>query len=399
MSDSTTNTTPEDDPHSAALPAESHVHDAPAIDPDKAPDKVAIASQWQLTWWAFKRHRLAVFALWIIGLLYLVSIFAEFVAPDDPTKQNRRAVYHPPQMIHLIDRTDDGIRLRPYVWKMDRQRDPASLAITYVKSDEKIYLTLFGRGAEYKFWGLWDSDRHLFATQDPREKFFVFGADRLGRDMFSRILYGTRISMSIGLVGVAISLVLGITLGGLSGYYGGRVDAVIQRMIEFVLSLPTIPIWLALAASLPPDWPIYQQYFVITLIVSLVGWTELGRVVRGRFLAMKNDDFVIAARLDGASEGRIIFRHMLPSLSSHIIASLTLAIPLMILAETGLSFLGLGLQPPAISWGVLLKEAQNIISISQAPWLFIPGGFVVVAVLAFNFLGDGMRDAADPYGH
>jgi peptide/nickel transport system permease protein len=185
----------------------------------------------------------------------------------------------------------------------------------------------------------------------------------------------------------------------MSGYFGGRVDAVIQRLIEFVLSLPTIPIWLALAASLPPSWPIYKQYFVITLIVSLVGWTELGRVVRGRFLAMKNDDFVVAARLDGASESRIIFRHMLPSLTSHIIASLTLAIPLMILAETGLSFLGFGLTPPAISWGVLLKEAQNIISISQAPWLFIPGGFVVLAVLSFNFLGDGMRDAADPYGH
>ena len=283
--------------------------------------------------------------------------------------------------------------------KMDRERDPDTLAITYQLSGEKIYLKLFGKGEPYKFWGLWETDRHLFATENPREKFFIFGADRLGRDMFSRVVYGTRVSMSIGLVGVAIALVLGITLGGVSGYYGGRIDSVIQRLIEFVLSLPTIPIWLALAAALPPSWPIYQQYFVITLIVSLVGWTELGRVVRGRFLAMKNDDFVIAARLDGASERRIIFRHMLPSLTSHIIASLTLAIPLMILAETGLSFLGLGLQPPAISWGVLLKEAQNIRSISQAPWLFVPGGFVVVAVLAFNFLGDGMRDAADPYGH
>ncbi|MFY0634164.1 MAG: ABC transporter permease [Vannielia sp.] len=351
-----------------------------------------------MTWWAFKKHRLAMIGLWVIGFMYLVSLFAGFVAPNDPTDSNRRAVYHPPQMIHFIDSTEDGWRIRPYVYEMDRERDPETLAVTYTPSGEKIYLRLFGRGQDYKFWGLWETDVHLMATVNPRENFFIFGADRLGRDMFSRVVYGTRISMSIGLVGVAIALVLGITLGGISGYYGGRIDTVIQRLIEFVLSLPTIPIWLALAAALPPSWPIYQQYFVITLIVSLVGWTELGRVVRGRFLAMKHDDFVIAARLDGASERRIIFRHMLPSLTSHIIASLTLAIPLMILAETGLSFLGLGLQPPAISWGVLLKEAQNIRSISQAPWLFIPGGFVVVAVLAFNFLGDGMRDAADPYG-
>ncbi|MFK7889447.1 MAG: ABC transporter permease [Granulosicoccus sp.] len=361
--------------------------------------KIDIASQWQLTWWAFKRHKLAIVGLWVIGLLYVVSLFAEFIAPDNPTKQNRRAVFHPPQMVHFIDRTEDGWAFRPHVYKADRQRDPTTLKITYEKTDEKIYLKLLGKGTEYKLWGLWESDIHLLATKKPRDKFFLFGADRLGRDMFSRIMYGTRVSLSIGLAGVAISLVLGIVLGGVSGYYGGRIDAIIQRVIEFVISLPTIPIWLALAASLPPSWPIYQQYFVITLIVSLVGWTELARVVRGRFLAMKNDDFVVAARLDGASEKRIIFRHMLPSLTSHIIASLTLAIPLMILAETALSFLGLGLQPPALSWGVLLKEAQNIRSISQAPWLFIPGGFVVVAVLMFNFLGDGMRDAADPYGH
>ncbi len=361
---------------------------------------VAIASQWQLIWWSFRRHKLAMVGIWVIGLFYLVSLFAEIVAPDDPSEQNRRAVFHPPQMIHFIDRQEDGgWRIKPYVWEMDRERDPDTLAITYVPSGEKIYLQVFGRGDSYKLWGLFDWNVHLLATERPRDHYFLFGADRLGRDMFSRVIYGTRVSMSIGLVGVAIAMVLGIALGGASGYYGGRVDAVIQRLIEFTLSLPTIPIWLALAAALPPSWPVYQQYFVITLIVSLVGWTELGRVVRGRFLAMKNEDFVIAARLDGATERRIIFRHMLPSLTSHIIASLTLAIPLMILAETALSFLGLGLQPPAISWGVLLKEAQNIRSISQAPWLFIPGGFVVVAVLAFNFLGDGMRDAADPYGH
>jgi len=369
------------------------------VETGHAGDRVAIASQWQLTWWAFRRHKMAIVGLAIVVLLYLIGILCEFIAPEDPTKQNRRAVFHPPQLVHLIDHTVDGWALRPFVYEMDRKRDPNTLAITYVKSGEKIYMRFFGEGPQYRFWGLWDTNIHLLATVNPRDKFFLFGADRLGRDMFSRIAYGTRISMSIGLVGVAIALVLGITLGGLSGYYGGRVEAIIQRLSEFVLSLPMSPVWLALAASLPPSWPIYQQYFVITLIVSLVGWTELGRVVRGRFLAMKNDDFVVAARLDGASESRIIFRHMLPSLTSHIIASLTLAIPLMILAETALSFLGLGLQPPAISWGVLLKEAQNIRSISQAPWLFVPGGFVVSAVLAFNFLGDGLRDAADPYGH
>ena len=362
-------------------------------------DLVAIASQWQLIWWAFKTHRLARAGLWVIGILYLLSLFAEFVSPGDATRQNRRAVFHPPQAVHFLDRTEEGIRIRPFVYRMERKRDPETLKITYERSDEKIYLMLLGEGPAYRFWGLWESRTHLIATEHARDNFYSFGGDRLGRDMFTRVLYGTRVSMSIGLVGVAISLVLGITLGGLSGYHGGRVDAVIQRLIEFVLSLPTIPIWLVLAASLPLSWPIYLQYFVITLIVSLVGWTELGSLVRGRFLAMKNEDFVVASRLDGASEARIIFRHMLPSLTFHIIASLTLAIPLMILAETALSFLGLGLQPPAISWGVLLKEAQIIRSISQAPWLFIPGGFVVVAVLAFKFLGDGMRDAADPYGH
>jgi peptide/nickel transport system permease protein len=281
---------------------------------------------------------------------------------------------------------------------MKQVRDKFTLQITFTPDPErKIYLQWFGRGTPYELWGLIPMDRHLLTTVDPNEKFYLFGADRLGRDMLSRVIYGTRISMSIGLVGVTFSLLLGVMLGGISGYYGGRTDFTIQRVVEFVLSLPTIPIWLGLTASLPQDWSPMARYFAITVILSLIGWTELARVVRGRFLALRTDDFVTAARLDGASQKRVIFRHMLPSMTSHVIASVTLAIPHMILAETALSFLGLGLQPPIISWGVLLKEAQNIRSIAQAPWLFIPGGFVVLAVLSLNFLGDGMRDAADPY--
>jgi peptide/nickel transport system permease protein len=359
------------------------------------------ASQWRLMWWQFRRHRIAMVGLVITCLIYLVAIFADFLAPFDPLDANPRATFHPPQMIHFIDRGEDGgWQLRPYVYQTKLQRDPVSLGVTYVPDENrKVYLEWFGEGPAYRLLGLIPSNTHLLVPEKPRERFYLIGTDRLGRDMLSRVIYGTRISMSIGLVGVAASLVLGVILGGISGYYGGWIDYVIQRVVEFILSLPTIPIWLALAAALPPNWPPLLNYFAITVILSLVGWTHLARVVRGRFLALRSDDFVIAAKLDGASERRIIFRHMMPSIMSHLIASVTLAIPLMILAETGLSFLGLGLQPPTISWGVLLKEAQNIRSIATAPWLFSPGLAVIIAVLALNFLGDGLRDAADPYGH
>ena len=371
---------------------------ATVVDP-RLHTNVEVASQWRLMWWSFRRHRLAVAALGVVLALYGLAAFAEFFAPFDPDQSNPRAVYHPPQPIHFIDRMEDGSwRIRPWVQVYKLERDKFTLATTFVpQPDEKAYLHFFGKGAVYELWGLFPMERHLLVPEKQNEHFFLFGADRLGRDMLSRTIFGTRISMSIGLVGVTISLVLGIILGGISGYYGGTIDFIIQRIVEFVLSLPTIPIWLGLTAALPRDWPPMARYFAITLILSLVGWTELARVVRGRFLSLRNEDYVAAARFDGASERRIIFRHMLPSMVSHIIASVTLAIPLMILAETSLSFLGLGLQPPTISWGVLLKEAQNVRSIAQAPWLFIPGGFVVVAVLALNFLGDGLRDAADPY--
>lgn len=359
----------------------------------------AQASQWQLTWKAFRRHKLAVVSLIVVALFYVVGAFAEFVAPFDPEGSAPQHIYHPPQAIHFIDYNEDGSwAFRPHVLGMTLTRDPITLSGTYeLNPDNKIYLSLFAEGHRYSMWGIIQSNRHLIAPADASQKFYLFGADRLGRDVLTRTVYGTRISMSIGLLGVTLSLIIGVLLGGLSGYYGGWLDLAVQRTVELILSLPTIPIWLGLSAALPQDWPPLARYFAITVILSLVGWTELARVVRGRFLSLRTEDFVIAARLDGGSQGRVIFRHMMPSMASHIIASVTLAIPSMILAETALSFIGLGLTPPIVSWGVLLKEAQNIRSIAQAPWLFVPGAAVCLVVLALNFLGDGLRDAADPY--
>jgi peptide/nickel transport system permease protein len=264
----------------------------------------------------------------------------------------------------------------------------------------QYFIRFFVRGFEYRLLGLFATDIHLLGldAEEIPTPFYPLGTDRMGRDLWSRLMYGTRISLSIGLVGVAISLFLGILLGGMSGYYGGSIDLTIQRVIEFLRSIPTIPLWLALGAAVPLEWSVIQVYFAITIILSLIGWTGLAREVRGRLLAMREEDFILAARFSGSGELRIIFRHMIPSFMSHIIAAITLAIPAMILAETALSFLGLGLRPPAISWGILLFEAQNLQSVAGAPWLLLPGLVVIVAILAFNFLGDGLRDAADPYG-
>ena len=366
---------------------------------DLVSSRLAVASQWQLVWWAFKRHRLAMVGLYVTIALYVVAVVPGFFAVNDPSQQNRRAVFHPPQALHIIDSGENGSwSIRPYIHPYVLARDPVTLASVYKEDGErKVYLQMFGEGYEYSVLGLFNARTHLFASQDASQPLFFFGADRLGRCVYSRIMLGAQISLSVGLLGVFLSLTLGIILGGISGYYGGRIDFAIQRVIELVLSLPTIPIWLALAAALPQDWPATLNYLMITVILSLTGWAQLARVVRGRFLSLRTEEYVTAARLDGASEGRIIFRHMLPSFSSHIIASVSLAIPAMILAETSLSFLGLGLQPPTISWGVLLREAQNIRSIATAPWLFAPGAAVVLAVIALNFLGDGLRDASDPY--
>lgn len=373
-------------------------HTATPSDP-RAADDVAEASQARLIWEKFRKHRVALVSLYIVGAFYVVALFAEFFQPFDPNLTSRTDVYHPPQMIRLTYVDDMGKRVfAPHVQKQKLTRDKLTLKASYAPvENERVFLRLFPKVETYKLVNLIPVNRTLFGPVNQGERFYLFGSDRLGRDMFSRIVAGTRISMSIGLVGVGMSLVLGLIIGGAAGYFGGWFDTASSRVIELMLSIPTIPIWLGLSAALPPSLDPLTRYFMITLILSLIGWTELARVVRGRFMAMRSEDFVTAARLDGASPRRVIFRHMMPSLVSHIIASVSLAIPVMILAETSLSFLGLGLMPPSISWGVLLKEAQNIRSIAQAEWLFIPGGFVVVVVLALNFLGDGLRDAADPY--
>lgn len=362
------------------------------------PDRYATAPPWKLTWWAFKSHKLALFSLWFIAILYVIAIFVEVFAPNSPYATDSRAVFHPPQAIKFLDRDEDGLRFAPHVIAQSAVRDPITMRRTFTPDpDDKVYLSLFGRGDPYRLWGFIPMDRHFITTQDLDRKVYFLGADRLGRDVLSRMIYGIRISLTIGLFGVMISLVLGVVLGALSGYCGGWVDTVIQRVVEFMLSVPTIPIYLGLAALIPTDVPTIYTFAAIVLILSLIGWTELARIVRGRFLALRKEDFVMAAKLDGASHGRLIFRHMLPAMTSQIIATVSLAIPMMIVVETSLSFLGLGLQTPAISWGLLLQEAQNVRSLSEAPWLLSPGALVVVAVLAFNFLGDGLRDAADPY--
>ena len=359
-------------------------------------DQISVASQWQLTWWRFRKHRLAMIGTVVVILFYLAVIFADFLAYADPEASQAQRSLVPPQAIHWFENGTIA-----YVNGLSGKRDAITFQRVYAPDPtKKTTVRFFAHGFSYRLLGFIPTDLHLIGVDGgtAEDSLFLLGTDVQGRDVWSRVMYGTRVSLTIGLISVALSLFLGIVFGGISGYFGGVADMVIQRVIEILRSIPTIPLWMGLAAALPRNWDITLVYFAITVIISLIGWTELARVVRGRFLSLREEDFVTAAELVGCSQARIIFRHMVPSFMSHIIAATTLALPTMIISETSLSFLGLGLRPPAISWGVLLQDAQSVQAVALSPWLLSPAVPVIFAVLAFNFLGDGLRDAADPYG-
>ncbi len=358
---------------------------------------VGSLSQWQLIRLKFSKHRLAVISLRVLVLLYFVAIFVEFFAPYSKSWHDLDHMYSPPQIPSFS--FGQGLHINRVVLKTD----PISFRRSYIVDRENpVRLGFFVKGEPYKLLGLIPGNRHLFGVKDqekagPSATFFLLGGDKYGHDLFSRILYGARISLSVGLIGITISFILGLTIGGISGYASGTIDTLIQRGIEILNAFPKLPLWLALGAVMPADWSPLRVYFGITVVLSLMGWTGLARVVRGKILALREEDYAVAARLLGASHGRIIFRHLLPGFTSHVIVSLTLTVPGMILGETSLSFLGLGLRPPVVSWGVLLQDCMNMQVVSNYPWLLLPVIFIIATVLCFNFLGDGLRDAADPY--
>ena len=372
--------------------SETHVNETH----EETDQELAFASQWRLMWLRFRRHRLALAGSVVLLLLYGMAAFCEFVSPYDPNQRHAQYVLCPPQRLRFVD-SGGTFHLRPFVYGLRQSPEAGEWQRQYVVDTSQIHpIRFFTRGPEYVVWGLFETDWHLFGSAG-NAPLHLIGTDNLGRDLLSRILYGSRISLTIGLIGVVLTFFIGILLGGLAGYYGGWVDILVQRQIEILMAIPQLPLWMALSAALPAHWPPLRIYFGVTIILSLMGWTGLARVVRGKFLSMRDEDFIVAARLSGTSEIKIIFKHMLPSFLSHVITAATLAVPGMILGETALSFLGIGLRAPVVSWGVLLQKAQNFQAVAMAPWLLLPGLFVVIAVLAFNVVGDGMRDAADPY--
>ncbi|WP_370675626.1 ABC transporter permease [Pleomorphomonas sp. PLEO] len=367
------------------------------VETNDAKEALYRATPRQLMWWRFRKHKLAVVSLCVLLFAYVTIAFAEFTAPYDPYEITEMATMQPPQPVHLFD--EEWNFHGPFVYGLKRTRDLETAAVVYtVDTDDIVPLSFFTQGSDYLFWGLIPGSIHLFGAEDPDARIYLLGTDTLGRDLLSRLIHGGRTTLTIGILGVFFSFLIGITLGSISGYYGGRIDGAIQRLMEFIRSIPTIPLWMGLAAALPVEWDPLFVYFLITILLSLISWTYLARTVRGSFLSLRGEDYVLAARLLGASEQRIILKHMLPAMTSYIIAAVTLSVPEMILGETALSFLGLGLRPPVVSWGVLLQEAQSLRVIVQAPWLLLPGLAIVIIVLGFNFLGDGLRDAADPYG-
>jgi peptide/nickel transport system permease protein len=354
-----------------------------------------LASQWQLMWWKFRRHKLAMVGFAMLGLFLFFAFFAEFVSPYPPGQRDPQYVAGAPMMPRFFEE-DGTFHIRPFVYGRKTERDMVTLRLTHSVDTSEIWpIRFFVHGKPYKLLGLVPTDIRLFGVEEGYVH--IFGTDFTGLDIFSRTIHATRVSLGVGFVGVTISFILGAAIGGAAGYFGGWFDNVVMRVIEFIRSIPTLPLWLVLAALLPRDWSPLRTYLAITMILSLLGWTWLARTVRSKLLATRHEPFVLAAKLSGCTDARIIRRHLLPSFMSYLIVDTSIAFPEILLAETSLSFLGLGLREPVESWGVLLFSAQSIRSIDQAPWLMIPGIFVIVAVLAFNFLGDGLRDAADPY--
>ena len=368
---------------------------APESVDNAAEEAYFTASSWALMRRNLVKHRLAILGGSVLALLYLTGAIAPgFFSTYDTLQRNNDYILAPLQRVRVVH---EGRPHRPFVYGLETTRDPETFRRIYVADKEAVYpIRFLVRGADYKLFGFVTTNIRLLGVAEPGV-LFLFGTDELGRDMYSRTLHGARISLTIGLVGVAISFILGCLLGGISGYFGGAADMFIQRVIEFFSSIPTLPLWMALAAAVPTAWPPIRIYFMITVILSIVGWTGLARVVRGKMLQLREEDYVLSAKISNTGEMRIIGKHLLPGFMTYLIVHLTLAVPSMILGETALSFIGIGLRPPAVSWGVLLQQAQNIRSVALSPWLLTPALFVVVTVLCFNFLGDGLRDAADPY--